>query len=551
MSLTHWLSKHLWHSSQIFGTASRLVSKRRVLAQQKVRPCVECLEERWLMSSTLAVTNSDDLAAERGTLRWAVANAKSGDTILLTPALQSSGITLTQGELILSQPGVTIKSVGKAPTTISGGNLSRIFEVAPGASVTLSNLLITGGNGLAGNPAGVTRNRGGALLVDPGAALTISDCTLTGNSIAFGGSDGNPAGGAVYNAGTLTVIASTVTNNFAIFAGGGLCNIASMTVSNSSLSGNSASFGGGIFSAGITTISDTCVLSDNVAFQSGGGIYTQSDSMTANGSTLSGNSAKNGGGIYNDSTATTTVNASTLSDNTASTGSGGGIFNSGTLTIRGHSALTGNSANAFGGAIGNFGIATVNDSTLLRNQGSEGGGVANWDIFGFGILTVSNTQLSQNTATNVGGAFFNQSGGVAMSNCALSDNVAANNGGGIYTVIGGSFDVSDCTLSHNSATSGSGGGIFNTSTMSVGSSNLSDNSAGFAGGGIFNFATLTVSNSTFTGNSAVLNGGGIYTSNDLGGFVSGITTINGSTFTSNTPDNIFGDDYFGGGNTFA
>jgi len=157
MSFTSWLSGRLPLSSR----TPRLAAKRRARpAQRAFRPGLQCLEGR-LVPSTLPVTSALDDVSQRGTLRYAVAHADNGDTILLTGAVAKTGITLTQGELLLGQQGLTIKSAGNAPTRISGGGTSRIFEVASGASVTLSNLTITGGNGQTGNPADPHEGRGG------------------------------------------------------------------------------------------------------------------------------------------------------------------------------------------------------------------------------------------------------------------------------------------------------------------------------------------------------------------------------------------------------
>ena len=219
------------------------------------------------MLSTLPVTSSLDDVTQRGTLRYAVAHAGNGDTILLAPAIQGGGITLTQGELLLGQKGLTIKSVGNAPRTISGGGISRIFEVAPGASVTLSNLTITGGNGFADNGLPDSHpDRAGGAVVDAGAALTISGCTFSGNSV------GN-SGGGIENFGTLTVSGSSfhwqlrrLRRRF--------FNVSTMTVSNCTLSGNSAATsGGGLYNGGILTINDNSTLSGNSATY-GGGIYS-------------------------------------------------------------------------------------------------------------------------------------------------------------------------------------------------------------------------------------------------------------------------------------
>src|SRR5438309_10233255 len=121
MSFTHWLSKRL-------GLPRPASRRRAPAARRTFRPRLECLEER-CVPSVLPVTSTLDDVSRRGTLRYAVAHANDGDTILLTGAVEQAGITLTQGELLLDRQGLAIQSVGNTPTTISGGGNSRIFEV--------------------------------------------------------------------------------------------------------------------------------------------------------------------------------------------------------------------------------------------------------------------------------------------------------------------------------------------------------------------------------------------------------------------------------------
>ena len=378
MSFTRWLSDSLSLSSRTSGRASRPASKRKATAPRRTfRPSMECLEDRWV-PSTLQVTSSADIATQHGTLRWAVATAQNGDTIRLTHAVQSTGITLTQGELVLTQQGLTIKAAGDTPVMISGGGISRVFEVATGADVTLSNLAITGGNGLANNPAGDASNdrSGGGIQVDAGAALTVRGSTLYGNSAFYNG------GGISIYIGTLTVIDSTLSGNSASYGGGISNNTGTLTVRGCTLSGNSANFGGGIYNdafATLTTVRDS-TLSGNSA-SAGGGIY--SDAMlTVRDSTLSGNSATIGGGIYNGGTMT--ARGSTLSDNSATYG--GGIYNSyGTVTVS-RSTLSGNSATIAGGGIFNSSSGTLtvsHSSTICGNSAPVGFGA---DLYNLGYL---------------------------------------------------------------------------------------------------------------------------------------------------------------------
>src|SRR5262249_2116563 len=153
---SHWLSNRLGLSNRTPRPGRRSTSQRRTpIARRTFRPCLECLEER-CVPSTVRVNHdfnvhvAADTTNAHGTLAWAVANAQNGDTILLTADVVKTGITLTGSELILTQQNLTIETeAGDPPVTISGGNLSRVFEVAGGAQVTLDDVIITGGNGLA------------------------------------------------------------------------------------------------------------------------------------------------------------------------------------------------------------------------------------------------------------------------------------------------------------------------------------------------------------------------------------------------------------------
>jgi hypothetical protein len=168
---------------------------------------------------------------------------------------------------------------------------------------------------------------------------------------------------------------------------------------------------------------------------------------------------------------------------------GGGISNAGTLSVV-DSTISGNEAEGtggitFGGGGGIYntttGILTVTDSTISNNTGSEGGG----GIFNFGIASIIDSTISGN------------SGG---------DDPTAEGGGGIYSGGTGSLTVTNCTITANSASFGSG--IAN------------DNS------------TLTVTDSTVVQNIALSGDGGITT------FSSTPATLNGTIVARNTAPDI-------------
>ena len=152
------------------------------------RPRLLALEDRRLLS-TLTVTSSADIATQNHTLRYAVAHAQSGDTIQITAAVKDP-IVLTNGELVLNH-NVTIESVPARTPTISGDGISRVFEISAGAQVSLENLNITGGNGVADNPSGSAGNDGLG-----GAVLNLG--TLSATGVGFLNNTASIGGGAIF-----------------------------------------------------------------------------------------------------------------------------------------------------------------------------------------------------------------------------------------------------------------------------------------------------------------------------------------------------------------
>jgi hypothetical protein len=246
------------------------------------RPQPESLENRRLLSA-LTVTTAADSGA--GSLRAEIAAAKSGDSIDFASSLKGKTITLTSGELLINK-GLTIQGLGAAQLTISGGNASRVFDVTSSQPVVLTGLTISN--------VYIINAAGGGIYEASGSNLTVSACTIS-NCHA------GPAGGAIYNAGTLTVNGSSLTGDRG-GAGGGIGNAGTLTCNGCTLSGDVAVSGGGISNGGTLTATN-CTLSGDVAdgwvHGGGGGIYN-AGLLTASGCTLSGDSVTlgAGGGIY-------------------------------------------------------------------------------------------------------------------------------------------------------------------------------------------------------------------------------------------------------------
>src|SRR5262245_56085144 len=243
-----WLHRLLKRQSR---PASR--TGRKEVWRNRFLPNLEALGER-IVPSTFQVTTLADGGA--GSLRAAVAgaNAHAGaDAIVFDDGLAGT-IALTGGELDVTDD-LAINGPGAAKLTVSGNNVSRVFQVEAGEVVSISGLTIAGGNAGTENGGGIdnfgaltirdsvfsgnTATNGGGLANEGGATATVSDSTFTGNSVS---SLGIALGGGITSGGTLTVRGSTFTGNSANFGGGGIASTGTLTVSDSTFAGNSTSF---------------------------------------------------------------------------------------------------------------------------------------------------------------------------------------------------------------------------------------------------------------------------------------------------------------------
>jgi hypothetical protein len=242
----------------------------------RFRPQLEVLERRAL-PSTLNVTNLGD--GGKGSLRFEIAAAHSGDTIVFDKKLDGGTITLWSDRELLIGKNLTIRGPGAGLLTITSDpniiNTTRIFEI-DSATVTLSGLTISNGRGRASATSDDFYDGQGGGILNRYGTLTISDCTLSANTAYYGG--------GVANLGTLTVTNnSTLSGNVAgnkygaVGYGGAIYNVGhEATVSGCTLSGNSAGYGGGIYNAAALTVLDS-VFSGNSpeniygAYTDGGG----------------------------------------------------------------------------------------------------------------------------------------------------------------------------------------------------------------------------------------------------------------------------------------
>lgn len=231
----------------------------------------------------------------------AVNAAPTNDEINFDPVLFSTPQTiLMEGHLLtlLNNTGSTaINGPGPGLLTISGGKISRIFVINGFVKAIIHGMTIKDGNGFDQGPGGAIVNAG----------------TVTLYNVVIRDSQGDPFGGGIYSNGRMTITDCLITGNTSVLDGGGIFNsgfgtIGDMTITNSYIANNEARGGAGIFNNAVLTIVNS-TISDNQANRNDGGgaagIATDSfgndnANVTIINSTVSRNVARqSGGGIVN------------------------------------------------------------------------------------------------------------------------------------------------------------------------------------------------------------------------------------------------------------
>ncbi len=277
------------------------------------------------LTVTKVVDSNDGACNADCSLREAIGVANNNDIILFEAA---AFVNLTQGELRITRD-LIIVGTNETKLTItrdsSASPAARIFFVQAGASLTLTNTVVTGGT--------APLDFGGGIFNE--GTLNLINSEVTGNSAS--------GGGGIDNRGTLNSINSTISNNIAfgqggIGRGGGIESNGTMTLIN-------------------TTISNNEATSDNRPFMYpglGGGIYIQGfGSMTVlRNVTIAGNSATqgSGGGIYGNGTQISLGNTIVANNSAGSSGNGHDIWG-GTINSEGYNLIRNTSSVTISGNV--------------------------------------------------------------------------------------------------------------------------------------------------------------------------------------------------------
>ncbi|HEV3309083.1 MAG TPA: choice-of-anchor Q domain-containing protein, partial [Chloroflexota bacterium] len=141
--------------------------------------------------------------------------------------------------------------------------------------------------------------------------------------------------------------------------------------------------------------------------------------------------------------------------------------------------------------------------------------------------SMSGLTITGGGAVYDGGGLFNDGGNLTLTHCTVSGNTSGDpgffpeygGGAGLYNSNSGTSDLSNCTISDNTAYGESGGGVENggpgrqTDSVTLTNCTVSGNTAGNSGGGVGTTSggTTTLTHCTVSGNTAGFAGGGVDT----------------------------------------
>jgi hypothetical protein len=388
MSLSSWFSRPLSQSQTLRGQRRNSASRRK-----KARPFLEHLEDRALLTNYTAATVSDLITDIN------LSNKAGGaNTITLTaPTTSPYGLTAINNYTVYGANDLPIIAAKDDLTIIGNGDtidrahsgFSRLLDVAAGASLTLQNLTLKGGQ--------LSFARGGAIFNQ--GALALSGVTLTGNQVRATGSAANVAmGGGIWSSGSLILENGTIVENNFIQAG-----------SNSFTSYNA--FGGGVYIAGgSANISNTTFTGNSGlgGVGDGGGGF--------------------GGALYVAAGQVVLTTSTVKNNGVAGGGNGGDAAYGGGVCVAG-------------------GTVTLSNDTLQSNFVNAdlafGGGLY---VTG-GTVTLSSDSVELNSAYD-GGGLYVAGGTVNLVNDTVTANAAGYAGGGIYIASGAAVSIDAFTLAH-------------------------------------------------------------------------------------------------------
>ncbi len=206
-----------------------------------------------LLADTITV--GPDLGAyDYITITAAIANAASGDEILITPGLYAENLSVSGKDLAL-------RNAGGGAVTVFGQDLDKcFFSTGSDTDVTLDGITFT---------RGFSASAGGAISIEGGSSATIIDCIIEDSHSDF-------VGGGLYMSGGGSVTDTIIRNNTSSSNGGGvdLRGVLTKTFTNCLIEGNTGVEGGGLSysTIGDVVVLKECTFRNNTATSRGGAI---------------------------------------------------------------------------------------------------------------------------------------------------------------------------------------------------------------------------------------------------------------------------------------
>lgn len=340
-------------------------------------------------AATFTVTHTGDSGA--GSLRQAIADAEGlagPDVITFDPALDGQTLVpTTVGDTTYGNTAfrittdITIAGSSSVRTTLSGGQVLRLFYVAPGGALSLVDLTVANGQHQGGN--------GGE-----------------GRVFAGGGGGGPGMGGAIFVEGNLNV-------SRALFAG------------NVARGGQGGGYAAGIVNGGGGGANMLGHGADSPADGVGGAGAVGNGTVGAGGN--GGNNGQTGAAAGGFGAGGGGGGSIELDGNAGGFGGGGGGGRISTSVVTG--------LGGFGGGNG----------TGVGAAGGRGAGLGGAIMNNGGTVTVSNSSFTNNTAAygtsggttgalGAGGAIFSRNGSLTLVNVTLSANTALQGGRSVYAL---------------------------------------------------------------------------------------------------------------------
>ncbi|MES2070974.1 MAG: DUF4214 domain-containing protein [Pseudomonadota bacterium] len=422
--------------------------------------------------ATVTITNGNNTGA--GSLRNAIAVAGVGDTVTSNA---SRTVTLSSGELVINK-NLTIDfdldDNGTPDVVVNANYSSRAFNITTGTvvldGVTITHGLISGSGGTSFNVTAGGSSNGGAIL--NAGTLTLKDTTVTGNFATGGGGGGGAAsptvgGGGGGGSGSGGIGGGNGGN------AGGAGGAYSGDAGGSGTGGNGGGFGHPTYMGGIGGSS------------TGGGLGAIGSSGYSNGgagATATANSVTIGGG-----------GGGSGWDATGGAGgaAAGAIYNTGTMFIIGTSAIT-NNIGAGGGGGGGGGAG--------NNEGLGGKGVGGiWNQGGtVKITTGAYTAMTGNSGVSGAVGAVVNGGSIAGSSPAGVAKIYNNSG---------TLDVNYNPAVITSATYNAGTGVLVVTGVDlINGGAIDETKLSLTGqGGSYTLTTVAATTSTATSFSITLN----------------------------------------------